>query len=139
MTKINLKDLVGKHLLCGVDTCIEDKVVDEGLRYSKRNLTDGICFILDNVKYQVYSDEADGYRSYLSEVFSDQSCCCQNTFTPLEVLVIWKTPEQNAICILNNSTGKLILEVGTDYTYDYYPCAIAYFNPRAIGNLDENK
>lgn len=126
----DLSDLQGKHNLSGWDETVSKQF------YEWSSPCDGVCFILDDVKYQIYLDEADGYRSYCSELESDQSVECKNTFIPVEVLCIHKE-RTDGLCdygsdlleIYDINNGKLIATIGTKYTDDYYPCGITEWIP----------
>lgn len=119
MTK--LTDLVGLHTLTGFDTCIPD---EEGLE-------DGVCFILDGKKYQIYTDPCDGYRSYISELF-EEDIECRNMIPSENVLITEnENPDVEGI-IIYSTNGKKIAEIGTDEIDYWYPCAICEWHPENL-------
>lgn len=125
-----LKDLIGKHKLSGFDTSIPDLIINLGYRIKKR-YDDGICFIIDGVKYQIYCDLDDGYRSYLSDLYMNESVACRNTFEPEDVFIVdAKTlnREYEGI-IIYSMDGKIVASLYTDYEDDWYPYARSEWNP----------
>lgn len=119
MTK--LVDLIGLHILIGFDTCIP----------RKKGLDDGICFILDGKKYQIYTDGADGYRSYLSELFEEDIEC--RNMIPSEPVLITESgnPCANGIT-MHSMNGKKIAEIYTNYSDRWYACAMCRWYPENL-------
>jgi hypothetical protein len=56
--KIELENLIGEHLLSGVDN----------IQVDETEPIDAILFILDGVTYMAIEDPDDGYRSMLAEL-----------------------------------------------------------------------
>lgn len=132
MEEITLENLAGIHYLSGFDPSIPDKPNMYGEKFE-----DGLCFILDDKKYQVYTDSADGYRSYCSEVFQED-VVCNNVFEPIKVLINYKNTGKYEACdiieMYSTKTGNLIATIGTENTDDYYPYVV---NELEVENLDK--
>lgn len=131
---VKLADLIGLHKLQGFDTSIPNKEIDHG-----EEADGGICFILNNKKYQIYCDPADGYRSYLTNLYTDESVKCSNCFEAKEVLIadaseLYEDSNLEGVVILS-TTGKIIGKIVTDRSDYWYPCARVEWHPE---NLDED-
>lgn len=116
---MELKDLVGKHQLSGVD-------------YT--NGTDGemnVLFCLDGVTYEAQEDPDDGYRSYMKELQVTEKRCT-NTFPAQPVLCEWDCDQSgyaddDLLIIKDAENGLTVLKIGTCNTSDYYPwCEMEY-------------
>lgn len=114
---MKLEDLAGNHILTGIDhTCGE------------------VLFQIDGLNYLIIEDEDDGYRSYMSELeITDRTI--KNIFCGQPVRCEHQGEESDILRIYS-SDNKIILEVGTDYTDDYYPCAVFNYYPE---NMDINQ
>jgi len=126
---MELKDLVGKHLLSGVD------IIQETGRDIWHEEYEVVRFVLDSKTYKAIEDLSDGYRSYLAnlEVTSEE---ITNVFSPQEV--VGKMMEDNTHCVndviqfIDTTTGKTVLEIGTENTDDYYPYCIMRWYPENL-------
>lgn len=132
---VKLTDLIGLHRLQGFDTSIPNKKIDDCTEADE-----GICFILDDKKYQIYCDPSDGYRSYLTDLYTDESVKCSNCFEAEEVFIVdaSKLLEDHNLegIVILSMTGKIIGKIVTDHSDGWYPCAIVEWHPE---NLDDNK
>lgn len=109
-------------------------------------------FIIDGVTYGAFIDPDDGYRSYgsIQEVKDHK---CQYTFPPQPVNIqnvninkeVYREDKfggwheyisKDFLRMTDAVNGKEVLEIGTDYSEDYYPCAIFHYTPE---NLEINK
>lgn len=116
-----IQNLAGLHKLSGFDNSIPDK----------KDLEDGVCFIIDNKKYQLYTNPDDGWRSYMSDLF-EEDVKCANVFEPEYVFIVYKRySDFNGITIYN-MFGEIIAELGTNNMNGYYPCAINEFYPENL-------
>lgn len=126
---MELKDLVGKHQLSGVDYADGDYMKDIGI---------SIMFCLDGITYIAVEDPDDGYRSYMREiVVSDIPC--KNVFNGEEVFCeheIGKYADDDILYIKNPLTAETILKIGTEDVTDFYPCCVMEYHPE---NLQCNK
>lgn len=133
MKTLNLVDLVGKHILSGVDISSEDIKI-----YSTYEHVNTIKFTLDNVTYKVTEYPDDGYRSHMREIFICNESV-SNKFVAHEVIGKMKGSSKYENCeiiqFFDTSTEKVVLEIGTDNSDDYYPSFVMRFNPE---NLDIN-
>lgn len=131
---MELKDLIGPHELSGIDMTTEYR--DTG--YQQENVT-VVRFILDGITYVAIEDPDDGYRSFCTEL-GVSSDIVTNTFAPQAVIGRMKCQSEyrtsNIIEFLDMVTGKVVLELGTENTDDYYPCCIMHWYPE---NLACNK
>lgn len=126
---MELKDLLGKHVLDAVDFgCYGDAC--------------GIWFRLDGVVYAAIENEEDGYRSSMDELaVSDKKM--ENVFPRIEVLVVDPDSakgvgDPDELRFIDIKTGKSVVDVGTNYDDSYYPCFVANFNPEnMIINADK--
>jgi hypothetical protein len=137
MNKIETVDflsLVGEHWLSGCD----EETLSFETGYSWRPVEDANCinFILDGKTYTAKEDPNDGYRSMMDDLFvSDYQV--KNTFHPVKVVVShvtdnsdkWSHIECDILRFTDCVNGKVVLEVGTDNTDDYYPSFVASFSP----------
>jgi len=130
---IELKDLVGEHLLTGVD--FETTRVEEW--EGSNSFQDAQCvnFTLDGITYTAIEDPEDGYRSAMREL-KVSAVPTTNTFAPVRVLGQMKPDEglqaNDVLELLDCETGKTVLEIGTENTNVYYPCFVASFTPEAM-------
>ena len=126
---MELKDLVGKHQLSGFDSATEDANDAWGEDYEV------VRFVLDGKTYKAVEDRSDGYRSYLSElVVTDEPIT--NTFAEQEVVGVMKPSGDyeinDTIQFFDTTTSKIVLEVGTDNTDDYYPYCVMNWSPENL-------
>jgi hypothetical protein len=129
---MKLLNLVGRHTLTGFDRDIPDI----GNIGSWDYLTNGICFILDGKKYQLYENPHDGYRSFISEVYEDQNVKCKNIFNGVDVFIVKPTnsisENVDAIIMYSAKTGNEILTIGTFNCDDYYPYCKSYLDVKQL-------
>jgi hypothetical protein len=88
--------------------------------------------VLDGVIYIASEDPSDGYRSCLDRVIVSPSAEMTNTFPPIRVLARKKEPgscSDDTLELVDLVTGKVVMEVGTDNTDDYYPSFVSNFSP----------
>lgn len=130
---MKLEDFVGINLLDGVDF----------LRISKDDdnyYTASVCrFRLNGTTYIATEDPSDGYRSMLGSIKTTNDNPV-NIFPPVEVVGVYRYGdtyrEKDIIEFVDVYTGKVVLEIGTDNTNDYYPSFVAHFSPE---NMVVNK
>ena len=126
---IELRSLVGLHMLSGVDITTES---------GGENDEDAtvVTFILDGITYKASEDPSDGYRSYCSDVVICNDKVI-NDFPEHEVMgEMDKDEDNNIIIFTDTSTNGVVLEIGTSNYNDYYPCAIVHWTPE---NLELNQ
>ena len=129
---MELKDLVGEHELSGVDTTTE-RVKQYGDYYEDCEV---VRFVIDGKTYKATEDPDDGYRSYLKdlEVTNEK---VTNSFPPQKVIGKMKDDsdweKNDTIQFIDTTTGKVVLEVGTDNTDDYYPYCFLRWSPENLG------
>lgn len=125
---MELKDLIGKRVLTGVD--FEEIAGDEDNYYENSS----VCrFCLDGVVYVAAEDPSDGYRSCMKDITVSENAEIKNSFEGVEVLAIYVSKEgyddADILSLLDTATAKEVLRVGTRNTDDYYPCYVANFQP----------
>lgn len=126
---VGFSELIGLHDLDAVDfITAKAQKWDDG--YYDAN---AMAFRVDGKVYVVCEDESDGYRSSM-EYLREFSGPVKNVFTPCRVLVRRRTEAEyggsaNVLEFLDVTTGKLVLELGTDNDDDYYPSYVASFHP----------
>ena len=129
---MELKDLVGEHLLSGIDTSTEKG------GYDKSEDANVVRFVLDGKTYKATEDPSDGYRSYCGDIEVCEEKV-SNTFPPQRVLARMEennNSENDIIEFIDVVTGKIVLEVGTDNSDSYYPTCVMSWKPEnlAINN-----
>lgn len=129
---MELKDLVGVHILTGVDTRnipIED---GDSSKYFGVENSATINFVLDDTMYTVIEDPEDGYRSSMKEIIVSTGTI-DNSFQPVAVFAVMRFSNYRNSCeildIYDLKSGKLILSAGTDRSDDYYPTFVYGWTP----------
>lgn len=129
-----LDDLVGEHLLSGVDfTAV--RVKEWGDHYTDAN---ACRFRLDGTTYVAVEDEDDGYRSHLRDLLvTDERLT--NEWEPVRVIGSMATRgkyggKDDVLELRDVKTGGIVLRVGTEDTNDYYPSFISEFTPEALAH-----
>jgi hypothetical protein len=128
---MELKELCGEHLLCGVDR--ETKRVNESWGDNFEDC-DSISFVLDGVVFTAVEDPSDGYRSSMRELLIGGDPV-KFTFPPVRVVGRMRGDgeyhETNDVLeLVDVLNGKTILCVGTENTDDYYPYFVAEWSPQ---------
>lgn len=125
----DLIDLIGKRMLDAVDFS-----TDRVKQYDDQYEDCSVCrFRLNGIVYTAIEDPEDGYRSCMASLdVSDAEMT--NVFPPVEVLGKHRTKREfgcvdDVLELVDTVTGKVVLEVGTDNTDDYYPSFVASFHP----------
>lgn len=125
---VELDSLIGEHTLDGVD------LSNERVKTYGDNMEDAsvIRFRLDGKVYTAIEDPSDGYRSSMDRIFVED-CPISNVFPPVRVLARKKGSDcgyvNDTLELIDMMTGKVIVEVGTDHTDDYYPSFVSGFWP----------
>lgn len=133
---MELQELTGKHTLDAVDFSQESRK-----RWTDEYEDCQVCrFRINGTVYAAVEDPDDGYRSSMRDLFVDKEAKLQNVFPPIEVVGVYRTKGsygyQDAILeLIDLTTGKVVLEVGTASCDDYYPSFVASFHP---GNMATN-
>lgn len=121
------KDLVGLRYLSGVDYS-EQNVH----KYGVDEIAQVIKFKLDDATYMAVEDPNDGYRSSMDKlILCDDDI--KNRFTPVHVFGVYKNQDgydaADVIQFYDVKTNKIVLEVGTNHSDDYYPSFVSAFYP----------
>jgi hypothetical protein len=137
---MELKEFTGKKMLDGVD--FENK----SIKTWGENFEDcEVCrFRLDGVVYSAIEDPDDGYRSHMNDLIINELDDMTNAFEPIEVLCRYRDKGDygsidDILELVDTSTSKVVLEVGTSNTDDYYPCFVASFDPTAMVTNDDKE
>lgn len=134
--KVDLKSLVGPHILDAVDFSVE-QVANWG-----DTLEDAqhCRFRLDGVVYIAVENPDDGYRSSMRHLLIGAGEMT-NVFPPLKVIGRHREKGEGSwagtddvLELIDEQTGKTVLEVGTDNIDDYYPGFVASFHPEAMAH-----
>jgi hypothetical protein len=125
-----LKSFVGKHLLTGV----EFGSVKDRNAWGSMGDCNVMYFVLDGDTYMAQEDPDDGYRSTLWKIVRcKDSSDVKNKFESCEVIgIMGKGDEKDILFLIDTTTGKEVLSVGTDSADDYYPCCVMHFDPTAM-------
>lgn len=129
---MELKDLIGEHILDAVDFSTEQV----------KNLWDDFCdsqvirFRLDGKVFTAIEDPDDGYRSCMKELFVGD-WPMSNAFPPVRVLCRHKDHNEDGevsdiLELIDAITGEAIVQVGTEEIDGYYPSFVAVFRPEAM-------
>lgn len=122
-----LADLVGTHVLDAVDFS-QEHVGSAGYIEDAESMR----FRLDGVVYVAVEDPNDGYRSCLDKIFVGEGPM-HNEFQPHKVVCNMRdTHGEDILDIVDATTGKIVISVGTDGTDDYYPGFVSIFNPENL-------
>lgn len=129
--KMDLKDLVGKHVLSGVQFGKIEK------KYSYCDESTTVDFILDDKIISVVENSDDGYRSSMEEIIINRKGVnITNRFTPVEVVGMFRVGSKyeinDIIDFVDIITGKVVLSVGTGDTNDYYPYFVGEWKPENL-------
>lgn len=136
---MELKGLVGEHVLDAVDFSSE-QVKTWGNYFENCQV---MRFRLDGNIYVAIEDPEDGYRSCMRDLAIAEDELMKNVFVPTKVIGRYKDRvfynESDILELVDVGTGKVVLEVGTDYTDDYYPSFVASFLPENMTCNIKNK
>jgi len=133
---IQLADLLGMHALHG----IARDVVAVG-RYNET--VQRVVLLIDDFVVEFLEDAEDGYRSSLGKATRYQSVSRYNaecdgvSFAPIHPALIvtfrhradGRFGKADAIYAIDERTGLVVLDVGTDDIDDYYPSFVFEWNP----------
>jgi hypothetical protein len=122
---MELKDLVGDHILSGVEIGALTRKTYYGEEHCNY-----IKFTLDGVTYSAIEDPDDGYRSYMEELVVSEGPC-KIKLPNIEVVCKMEDDtyyEKNDVLLFFDVlSGKEILAIGTKNYDDYYPyCRLDY-------------
>lgn len=132
---MELKDLIGEHLLDAVDFSNEQvKMWGDAFE-----LCQVMRFRLDGKCYIATEDPNDGYRSSMRELAISEDAEMKNVFEPLKVIGHHRTKveygdEGDVLELIDVVTGKTVIEVGTSAFDEYYPLYVASFHPEAMAH-----
>jgi hypothetical protein len=101
------------------------------------------CFYvrLDGVVHAFVEDANDGYRSALdhARVLVNLSALVvplvlAPVYPPMVVRAMIRPPSDrhNILVLINEATGSVVLEIGTEYIDDYYPGFISSWTPEGV-------
>jgi hypothetical protein len=132
---MELKDLVGEHLLSGFEYGSEKYEDYCGIEDDRQYL----LFILDGITYLACENPEDGYRSCMEDLeITDRKV--SNVFTPIKVYNTMMDNDDyqinDVLEIHDGINGKVILSIGTINIDDYYPCFHCEYNPE---NMEINR
>lgn len=135
MTMTELKDLVGLKMLDAVDANIVTP--EPRHEWDTPEACDTLSFRLDGVVYVAQEDPSDGYRSMMEDLRTlPDGAEMRNVFQPHQVLAVYRDNRGHNSCeileLIDVVTGKVVLEVGTDNSDDYYPSYVASFQPEHL-------
>lgn len=125
----------GTHLFSGVADVNVQVGWPEDEEYA-----DGIVMTIDGHDWLVYADPDDGYRSYGCLMMCDGKYKVPQF--PAQLVHIKNYHEEGEDdggwpidydkMVMTGRNGRLILEIGTDHSDQWYPHAIFYYNPENL-------
>lgn len=124
---MELKDLVGKHILSGVETGVLKRKM-----YRWEEQCNYIKFTIDGVTYLAIENPDDGYRSFTEELDVSEEPC---KFNLPNIEVVCKMMEDtyyernDILQFIDVLSGEEILSVGTGNYDDYYPYCHMEYHP----------
>jgi hypothetical protein len=131
---VELKDLVGKHILTGVSTDKVPMQTHDFGDYESVEDCESISFALDGLVYTAIQDPSDGYRSSMRSIYICGSIL--NVFPATEVDCSMRENGEyeinEVLDVVDVLSGKIILSVGTGNTNDYYPYWVAVWDPTGL-------
>lgn len=133
-TTVELTDLVGAGKLDAVDFGTESRK-----RWNDDYEDCQVCrFRLNGTVYVAVEDPDDGYRSNLGELLVQRGAKLSNVFQKCKVVGVYREGDwrrkKDIVEFIDTTTGKVVLEIGTDNTDDYYPSFVASFHPENMAS-----
>lgn len=131
---MELESLVGARRLDAVD--FENEKIKE--LYGDGFEDSSVCrFRLDGIVYVAIEDPSDGYRSNMRDIVVANDVRMVNEFPAVEVVGRMRTRSEygdvdDVLELVDAYTDRVVLEVGTGNTDDYYPYFVASFHPEAM-------
>jgi hypothetical protein len=132
---LELKELVGEHVLFGVDQSSKAVKEEYGDGFEDCQI---IRFQLGKIVYQCIEDPSDGYRSSMREIRLSKEPI-KNRFKGVKVIGKHSDKGEDILELIDVKTGKTVLMVGTDNSDDYYPSFVASFQPENMWINRERK
>ena len=124
---MRLEDLVGEHILSGVEV---GRIELEECGGEESNC---IKFTLDGVTYLALEDPEDGYRSYLRElVIVDEACRIKLPNVQVRCEMWHRCDEDKILVFTDVLNGERVLTIGTDYRDGWYPECIMEYRPEKM-------
>lgn len=118
--KVTFEQLHGRHLLCGVDA---DPSTGGPASF---------LFALGGKTFAVLEDESDGYRSSLQDIL----CVASRVRTVFPPVWVWVSSHpdsyRDTLLFKVDSTGEVVLEIGTNEADDYYPSFVCDWRPENL-------
>lgn len=92
---------------------------------------------MDGKTYEAIENPDDSHRSRLEGLQLAEDKTVKNTFDPVRVLARHRTSgeystDDDILELVSIESGKVILEVGTRDTSDYYPYCVMSFNLNGV-------
>lgn len=136
---ISLQDLTGRHILTGwgreMGSISYRRITSARPEYTPEKF----YFTLDGITFVAEEDPDDGYRSLLGSIHNLDVVpeLLPQSYTQIPYVEVvcdfGILPQHEEILYMDDAvTGKTIVELGTDYTDNYYPCFIANIYPENI-------
>ncbi len=127
---VDLDSLLGGHMLDAVDMFTESVKESYGDYFKD---CEHIRFRLNGTIYTAIEDPSDGYRSCMESLIVTPDVEMKNVFPAIQVVGHKKANgygTNDTLELIDAVTGKVVLEVGTDNSDDYYPSFVAAFFPQ---------
>lgn len=124
-----LEHLCGSHIFSGVEMTTEKH---HSLYQGEETDRDVCLFTFDGITYKATEDPDDGYRSYCNDIeMADRAPMYQ--FPGVQVVCHMMEDsfesKNNVLVVRDALNGKVILEIGTMNTNDYYPYCHFVYSP----------
>ena len=126
---IEFKDLVGTHILQGVEQIHNYKFETVWGGIEDTNAT---IIRISNKNYIFIDDPSDGWRSYCRDILETDVIPKYSIPDAKVRIEISDKPEFVGINIIDEITNLTVLEIGTSYSDDYYPCCVMSYTPENL-------
>lgn len=125
---MELKDLIGKHILSGIEVGTKDFKNYWGDIENRCY----IKFTLDGIHYLAMEDPSDGYRSYMEDLQTIDVPCeipLPNVEVVCHMAELDSWGGDDVLAFIDAVNGKEILKIGTANCNDFYPYCVMEYTP----------
>jgi hypothetical protein len=139
MDRIEFKTLIGLRTLTAIETgYVQDNGESDWRDMQQCNY---FSFTLDGIAYTAIESPEDGYRSCMDRLILGRpdggDSVCKTEIPDTAVLVVFAKEDQNTdsetlLWFFAVENGKIVVEVGTDNSDNWYPQYVGCFRPENL-------